>query len=118
MKKKMQKEDKMTFEKVLDKARAMADKADISGIGFMAVQINVAGEGPGVFYVEVKDGRISVEPYEYYDRQCAITISGDDFDRLIQGRIDPGKAYDEGRIRVDGDLDTALKFSDLVRNNG
>ena len=108
----------MTFETILEKAREMARKADISGIDFLAVQINIEGGESGVFYVEVKDGRISVEPYEYYDRQCAITISGDDFDRLIQGRIDPGKAYDEGRIRVDGDLDTALKFSEMVRNNG
>ena len=107
----------MKFETVLKKARAMAEKADISGIDFMAVQINIEGEDPGVFYVEVKDGRISVEPYEYYDRQCSITLNANDFDRLIKGTIDPVKAFDEGRIRADGDLDKALKFSDLVREN-
>ena len=108
----------MTFDEIVSGVRSAASGLDVSGQAPLAVQINLTGEGGGVFYIAVKDGKISVEPYEYYDRQCAITISGDDFDRLIQGRIDPGKAYDEGRIRVDGDLDTALKFSEMVRNNG
>ena len=107
----------MTFETILEKAREMARKADISGIDFLAVQINIEGGESGVFYVEVKDGRISVEPYEYYDRQCRIAISGDDFDRLIRGTLDPRKAYDEGTLRVDGDLDKALKFSELIQSN-
>ena len=106
----------MTFEDVLKKARDMAATADISEIGFLAVQINIIGEAQGVFYVEVKDGRVSVEPYEYYDRQCMITISGEDFFRLVRGELDPGKAYDEGALKAEGDLDKALKFSDIVRN--
>ena len=106
----------MVFTDILGIAREMAAKADISEVGFMAVQINVEGEAQGVFYVEVKDGRISVEPYEYYDRQCSITISGQDFNSLLEGRLDPVKAYDEGRLRVDGDVDKALQFSGLIRN--
>jgi len=106
----------MSFTDVLETARAMAAEADISGIDFMAVQINIEGEAQGVFYVEVKDGRISVEPYEYYDRQCMITLSGDDFYELTQGRLDPVKAYDEGRLRAEGDLGRAMQFSDLIQN--
>ena len=47
-------------------------------------------------YVEVKDGRVSVEPYEYYDRQCMITISDDDFSKLTRGRLDPVKSIGSG----------------------
>lgn len=106
----------MKFETILSMAREMAAKADISGIDFMAVQIDIGGEQPGVFYVEVKDGRISVEPYEYYDRQCRIQISGEDFNLLLQGNLDPVKAFDAGRLKVEGDLDKALVFADLVQN--
>ncbi len=105
----------MNFEDVLQKAREMAAAADISGVDFMAVQINITGEGSGVFYVEVKDGRISVEPYEYYDRQCALTISDDDFAAFASGKLDPIEAYDDGRLVVDGDLGKALEFSNLVQ---
>jgi putative sterol carrier protein len=106
----------MKFETILSMAREMAAKADISGIDFMAVQIDIGGEQPGVFYVEVKDGRISVEPYEYYDRQCRIQISGEDFNLLLQGNLDPVKAFEAGRLKVEGDLDKALVFADLVQN--
>lgn len=105
----------MKFVNVLKRAREKAAVADISGVDFMAVQINVTGDDPGVFYVEVKDGQVNVEPYEYYDRQCAITISGDDFSKLVRKKLDPVKAFNAGRLTVEGDLDKALEFSNLVR---
>ncbi len=105
----------MKFKTVLKKSRDLAAEADISSINFLAVQINITGDDPGVFYVEVKDGRISVEPYEYYDRQCAISLSGDDFNRIISGKLDPIKAYDEGRLKADGDLDKALVFTRILQ---
>lgn len=108
-------EEKMKFANILKKARATAAESDISGVDFLAVQINIEGEENGVFYVEVKDGRISVEPYEYYDRQCAITISDTDFSKLMRGKLDAVKAYDDGRLRVEGDLDKALQFADLLK---
>lgn len=106
----------MKFEDVLKTAREKAAKADISQVDFLAVQINVTGEAQGVFYVEVKDGRIRVEPYEYYDRQCRIVISDSDFYLLLAGKLDPGKAYDDGRLQAEGDLGRALQFSELLRD--
>ena len=106
----------MKFASILKRARTLAAAADISQVDFLAVQINIEGEENGVFYVEVKDGHISVEPYEYYDRQCAITISDTDFSKLTRGKLDPMKAYDEGRLRAEGDLGRALQFTNLLQN--
>ena len=105
----------MQFADILEKARAMAAETDISQVDFMAVQVNIIGEGSGVFYVEVKNGRISVEPYEYYDRQCAVTLSADTFFQVTSGALDPCKAYDEGSLRAEGDLGRALQFTDLMK---
>lgn len=106
----------MKFASILKRARSLAAEADISQVDFLAVQINIEGEENGVFYVEVKDGRISVEPYEYYDRQCAITISDGDFSKLTRGKLDPAKAYDEGKLRVEGDLGRAMQFADILQS--
>lgn len=106
----------MKFANILKRARSIAAETDISQVDFLAVQINIVGEESGVFYVEVKDGRISVEPYEYYDRQCAITISDGDFSKLTRGKLDPEKAYDEGKLQVEGDLDKALVFTRLLQS--
>ena len=105
----------MKFDNLLSKVRKMAESADISGTDFLAVQINITGEDPGVFYVEVKDGKISVEPYDYHDRNCAITMASDDFNKLISGKLDPVLAFTIGKLKVDGDVGKALEFSKLIK---
>ena len=50
----------MTFDELVTKVRKLAQKVDATGRNFLAVQINIEGKENGVFYVEVKDGRINV----------------------------------------------------------
>ena len=77
----------MTFNELVTKVRNMASEVDASNRDFLAVQINITGKDPGVFYVEVKDHRINVEPYDYHDRNCAITINMTNFNKLIDGKL-------------------------------
>ncbi len=105
----------MTFDELLAKVRKIADKADVSGIGFLAAQINITGDNGGVFYAEVKDGRVNVEPYPYNDRNCEITMSMDNFNKLIDGKLDPVAAFTLGKLKVGGDVGKALEFSKIVR---
>ncbi len=105
----------MKFDSVLDKVRKMAEKVDVSGMDFLAVLVNLTDCDPGVFYVEVKDHKISVEPYDYHDRNCAITMKSDDFNKLISGKLDPVAAFTFGKLKVDGDIGKALEFSNLLK---
>ena len=105
----------MTFDELLAKVRETAAKADVSGIGFLAVQVNITGDNGGVFYVEVKDGKINVEPYPYNDRNCEITISSDNLVKLINGKLDPVAAFTLGKLKVNGDIGKALEFSKIVK---
>ena len=43
----------MKRDTVVSKVRKAAEKADVSNIDFLAVQINLTDQDPGVFYVEV-----------------------------------------------------------------
>ena len=93
----------MTFDELITKVRTIASKTDVSDHDFLAVQINISGKESGVFYVEVKDHKISVEPYDYHDRNCAITISLTDFNKLIDGKLDRANGFvDMGRRFTDG----------------
>ena len=105
----------MTFDEMLTKIRGLAEKVDASGRDFLAVQINLTGDNGGVFYVEVKDGRINIEPYEYNDRNCAITMDLSNFNKLIDGKLDPVLAFTTGKLKVDGDVGKALEFSKLLK---
>lgn len=105
----------MTFDETLAKVRETASKQNAEGQPFLAVQINLTGKNGGVFYVEVKDGRINVEPYEYNDRSCAITMESANFSKLMDGKLDPVAAYTIGKLKVEGDLGKALEFSKLIK---
>lgn len=105
----------MKRDTIVTKVRKVAEKADVSNIDFLAVQINLTDQDPGVFYVEVKDHRISVEPYDYYDRNCAISIASDNFNKLLTGKLDPVAAFSTGKLKVDGDVGKALEFSNLLK---
>ncbi|MBR5164535.1 MAG: SCP2 sterol-binding domain-containing protein [Ruminococcus sp.] len=105
----------MKFEELLAKVRKMAEGKDVSGTDFLAVQVNITGDNSGVFYVEVKDGKVSIEPYEYNDRNCDITMSMDNFNKLIDGKLDPVMAFTLGKLKVGGDISKALEFAKLVK---
>ena len=105
----------MNIEEIVVKAREVMGKTDVSGVNFLAVQVNLTGEGGGVFYIEIKDGRVNVEPYDYHDRSCGLTISPENFAKLISGKLDPVMAFTTGKLKVDGDVGKALEFSKLLK---
>ena len=105
----------MTFDELLTKVRTIASGVDASNRDFLAVQINVTGKSEGVFYVEVKDHRINVEPYEYIDRNCAVTINMTNLNKLIDGKLDPVVAFTTGKLKVEGDMGKALEFANLIK---
>ncbi len=105
----------MTFDELVSKVRKLSGSVDISGVDFLAVQINITGENAGVFYVEIKNGNINVEPYDYHDRNCAISISMNNFNKLIDGKLDPVAAYTLGKLKVEGDVGKAVEFSNVIK---
>lgn len=105
----------MNLENVISKVRKLAVDADVSNVDFLAVQVTLTDCDPGMFYVEVKDHKVNVEPYDYHDRNCAISMKSDDFDKLISGKLDPVAAFTVGKLKVDGDIGKALEFSNLLK---
>ena len=89
--------------------------ADVSGITeHLAYQFNITGEASGIFYVEVKDGKLYVEPYEYFDRDAMFTCSAETLRELAEGKLDPVLAFTVQKLKVEGNIDKALRFKELV----
>ena len=105
----------MKFDELLEKVRGLAAKADVSSSDFLAIQVNITGDEGGTFYVEVKDHKINIEPYEYNDRQCAITMNMNNFNKLLDGKLDPVFAFTTGKLKVAGDVGKAIEFSKIVK---
>lgn len=104
----------MTYEEIFSRSKELILSNDASSIGeHLAVEVDIAGEGAGAFYIELKDGNLFVEPYEYYDRNCKLIISGEDFIKICGGSLDAVKAFTNGSLKIEGDIDKALKLSEI-----
>lgn len=81
----------------------------------LAFQFNIEDEeSGGIFYVEVKDGELSVEPYEYYDRDAMFVADPDTFMKIAEGKIDPVWAFTTQKLRVEGNIDKALRLKEII----
>ena len=107
----------MTYSELFAKVRELFAHADVSHIGeHLAFQFNITGEAEGAFYAEVKDGKLYVEPYEYYDRDVIFTCTADTLLKLAAGQTDAVLAYTPGKLKVHGDIGQPLKLRELVAN--
>lgn len=105
----------MTYADIFSELKRRFMEADVSDIQeHLAYQFNIIGEGSGIFYVEVKEGKLSVEPYEYYDRDAMFTCSGEILMKIADGKMDPIMAVTLQKMKVEGNIDKALCFKQLI----
>ena len=62
----------------------------------------------------VKEGKLFVEPYEYFDRDAIFTCTAETLFRLAEGKIDPVLAFTTGKLKVEGNIDKALRLKELI----
>lgn len=106
----------MTYAEFFQEIKGKFMGADVSGIQeHLAYQFCIEDEeAGGIFYVEVKDGQLYVEPYEYYDKHANFIASTDTFRQIAEGKLDPVKAYTTNKLRVEGDIDKALRLKEII----
>lgn len=105
----------MTYQEIFQKFKQQFQDANVSSIqGRLAYQFNIIGEGAGAFYAEVKDGVLSIEPYEYYDRDVLFTCKADTLFNIISGKTDPVVAFTLGKLKVEGSLEKALLLKNMI----
>ncbi len=106
----------MTYESIVETVRNRFKNVDVSSVpGTLAYQFNVEGKVNGIFYVEIKDGKVNVEPYEYYDRNAIIIMNGTNLIKLINGKLDPVIAFTTGKLKVEGDINAALELTKFLK---
>ena len=104
----------MTYEELVKLAKDTYEKADASAVKeHVAIQFNVTGEAEGAFYLEVKEGKVSVEPYEYYDNDVVVTAEDKVLKDIAEGKLGLEKAYLTGKIKATGNLKKALLLKDV-----
>ncbi|MBD5539616.1 MAG: SCP2 sterol-binding domain-containing protein [Lachnospiraceae bacterium] len=108
----------MTYEEIVAYTKTKLADVDLSdNKGHLAVQVNITGEGEGAFYIELNDSTAVVEPYEYFDRDAMLIASADVFMAIVEGKKDAVGAYLSGSLKVEGSLDKASEFGNLLKKS-
>lgn len=89
---------------------------DVSDIKeHLAFQFDIENEEyGGIFYVEVKNGELFVEPYEYYDRDAKFVADADTLMKIAEGKMDPVWAFTTQKLRVEGNIEKALRLKEII----
>ena len=108
----------MTYEEIVKEIKDAAESADASSVKeHVALQFNIWGEAEGSFYLEIADGKVHVEPYEYYDRDVLVTVSVSDLMQIFSGKKDFIDLFNSGDLKAEGNLIKALALKDVLAQN-
>lgn len=101
----------MTFFEMFDAAKAGFANADVSGLnGHVAIQIEVTEDGCGIFYAEITDGVLNVQPYDYRDNTAAVTLPHSTLFALLRRETTLPEAVAQEKAFVQGCMESAAKL--------
>ena len=86
---------------------------DVRNIPNVVFEFNI--KDIGVFYAKVQDGKLDIQPYNYYDNDVSFTASFETYKKIINGESDPIKAFFTGKLKVSGDLGKAAILQNILK---
>lgn len=79
---------------------------------------NGAGGAEGYWVINAKTGKGRVEYYGKMKPDVTITINDSDITDFISGKLNPQKAFFQGKIKIQGNMGMAMKLIDLQKRAG
>jgi putative sterol carrier protein len=92
--------------------RFQADKAADTNMGIL---FDLSGSDGGQWFVDIANGQLNVSPVAPAAAPSAtVSMTAEDFQAMSSGALNPMMAFMTGKIKVDGDLNSVMKFQSLV----
>ena len=86
---------------------------DVSNVPNVVFEFNI--KDVGVFYAKVQDGKLDIQPYNYYDNDVSFTAKFETYKKIINGELDAVKAFFTGKLKVSGDLGKAALLQSILK---
>ncbi|HKZ83880.1 MAG TPA: SCP2 sterol-binding domain-containing protein [Anaerolineae bacterium] len=77
------------------------------------VQFDFTGDDGGKYYVHIHDGVCDVHEGEVAGARTTVTAAAADYFEIVEGRLDPMKAFMTGKVKVKGDALFLMKFQQM-----
>jgi putative sterol carrier protein len=92
--------------------RFQAEKAAGTNMGIL---FDLSGADGGQWYVNIADGQLNVSQGAPTAAPSAtVKMTAEDFQAMSTGSLNPMMAFMSGKIKVDGDLNSVMKFQSMV----
>ena len=107
----------MYFEEAFGKIKTSLGKSKVKASdNHFAIQVRMTDyDCGGTFYIEQKEGKFFVEPYNYFDFDADIEASFKDIKDVADGKVDMKKAIDDGKLIINGNLEELLSYGQQLK---
>ncbi len=79
------------------------------------IQFKFTGAEPGEWYAAIKDGKVDVSRGTYATPKMTLTADSSDYVKIFTGELDGMKAFMEGKLKLAGDLNLAMKLMQMFK---
>ncbi len=79
------------------------------------IQFKFTGAEPGDWYAIIKDGKVNVERGDHPSPKMTLTADSADYVKIFTGELDGMQAFMQGKIKLAGDLNLAMKLMQMFK---
>jgi len=79
------------------------------------IQFKFTGTEPGDWYAIIKDGIVSVAQGVHESPKMTLTADSSDYVKLFTGELDGMQAFMQGKLKLTGDLNLAMKLTQMFK---
>lgn len=104
----------LTVEQLMEKMPGafLPDKAQ--GVDAV-VQFKFTGAEAGEWYAAIKDGKVDVARGTHPTPKMTLTADSTDYVKIFTGELDGMQAFMQGKIKLAGDLNLAMKLMQMFK---
>ena len=88
-------------------------QADKAGDMNAVILFDLSGEGGGQWSVTIADGKCAIAQGTASSPKATVRMDAGDYHDMITGKLNPMMAFMSGKVKVEGDLNTVMKFQQL-----
>lgn len=81
------------------------------------IQLNAFGEGGGNYNMRIANGTLDIKDGVAESPNVTINVAAKDWVDIIQGKLDPTKAFMTGKLSIAGDLGLMMRFQRMFMSN-
>ena len=79
------------------------------------IQFKFTGAEPGEWNAIIKDGKVDVQQGTHPAPKMTLTADSGDYVKIFTGELDGMKAFMEGKLKLAGDLNLAMKLMQMFK---